>query len=82
MKIDNKVKDNYKIFTCFDTEQAKRYVGTTGYFTDDISDFNNLDDCYYDTLDDVDDNSSSSFLIRDFSKYFTFFLPENCIGVE
>ena len=80
MKLDNKVKDNYKIFTCFDTELAKQYVDTYGYFTDDISDFNNLDDdCYYDRLDGVDDNSPRPFFNKYLSKYFTFFLPEKFI---
>lgn len=80
MKIDNKVKEDYKIFTCFDTEQAKQYVDTMGYFTDDISDFNNfLDDCYYDRLDGVDDNSSRPFFNKYLSKYFTFFLPEEFV---
>ena len=79
MKLDNKVKEDYIIFSCFGTEQAKQYVDTMGYFTDDISDFNNLDDCYYDTLNRVDDNSSRPFFNKYLSKYFTFFLPEKFI---
>ena len=82
MNLDPRIKSKNDILTCFDTEQAKQYVDTMGYFTDDISDFNNFDDCYYDRLDGVDDNSSRPFLNKYLSKYFTFFLPENCIGVE
>ena len=82
MKIDNKVKDNYKIFTCFDTEQAKQYVDTKGYFTNDIGDFKNLDDCYYGTLNVVDNNSSRSYLNKDFSRYFEFFLPKDLLKTE
>lgn len=79
MEIDNKVKNNYRIFTCFDTEQAKQYVDTKGYFTNDIDDFNNLDDCYDGTLNVVYDNSSRPFLNKDFSRYFGFFLPEKFV---
>ena len=76
MKLDNKVKEDYIIFSCFGTEQAKQYVDTKGYFTNDIGDFNNLNDCYYGTLNVVDNNSSRSYLNKDFSRYFGFFLPE------
>ena len=79
MEIDNKVKDDYRIFTCFDTEQAKQYVDTKGYFTNGIDDFNNLDDCYDGTLNVVYDNSSRPFLNKDFSRYFGFFLPEKFV---
>ena len=76
MKLDNKVKEDYIIFSCFGTEQAKRYVDRKGYFTNDMGDFNNLNDCYYGTLNVVDDNGSRPYLNKDFSRYFGFFLPE------
>lgn len=79
MKIDNKVEDDYIIFSCFGAEQAKQYVDCKGYFTNDIGDFSNLDDCYYGTLNVVDNNSSRSYLNKDFSRYFGFFLPEACV---
>lgn len=79
MKLDNKVKDNYKIFTCFDTEQVKQYVDSKGYFTNDMGDFKYLNDCYYGTLNVVDNNSSRPYLNKDFSRYFNFFLPEEFV---
>ena len=79
MKLDNKVKEDYIIFSCFGTEQAKQYVDCKGYFTNDIGDFSNLDDCYYGTLNVVDNNSSRSYLNKDFSRYFGFFLPEKFV---
>lgn len=79
MKIDNKVKDNYKIFTCFDTEQAKQYVDTKGYFVNDVDEYRCLDDCYYGTLNVVDNNSSRPYLNRDVPRYFGFFLPEEFV---
>lgn len=79
MKLDNKVKEDYIIFSCFGTEQAKQYVDTKGYFTNDIGDFSNLDDCYYGTLNVVDDNSSRSYLNKDVPLYFNFFLPEEFV---
>lgn len=79
MKLDNKVKDDYKIFTCFDTEQVKQYVDSKGYFTNDMGDFKYLNDCYYGTLNVVDNNSSRPYLNKDFSRYFGFFLPEEFV---
>ena len=79
MKLDNKVKEDYKIFTCFDTEQAKQYVDSKGYFTNDMDEYRCLDDCYYGTLNVVDNNSSGPYLNKDFSRYFNFFLPEEFV---
>lgn len=80
MKLDNKVKEDYKIFTCFDTEQAKQYVDSKGYFTNDMGDFKYLNDCYYGTLNVVDNNSSRSYLNKDVPMYFGFFLPEEFVN--
>lgn len=79
MKLDNKVKEDFKIFTCFDTEQAKQYVDTKGYFTNDLDEYGYLDNCYYGTLNVVDNSSSRSYLNKDFSRYFGFFLPEEFV---
>lgn len=79
MKLDNKVKEDYKIFTCFDTEQAKQYVDSKGYFTNDMDEYRCLNDCYYGTLNVVDNNSSGPYLNKDFSRYFNFFLPEEFV---
>lgn len=79
MKLDNKVKDNYKIFTCFDTEQAKQYVDAKGYFVNDMDEYRRLDDCYYGTLNVVDNNGSRPYLNKDVPRYFNFFLPEEFV---
>lgn len=78
MELDKRIKNDYKIFTCFDTEQAKQYVDTKGYFTNDMGDFKYLNDCYYGTLNGVD-NIAGSFLNKDFIRYFDFFLPEEFV---
>ena len=79
MELDKKIKSNYKIFICFDTEKAKKYIGTQGYFTNDMSYFHNLDDCYKGTLSVVDNNSSRPYLNADVSRYFESFLPEEFV---
>lgn len=80
MELDKRIKDNYRIFTCFDAEQAKQYVDTKGYFTDDIDEYRHLGDCYYGTLSVVNDKvGSGPYLNKDFSRYFSFFLPEEFI---
>ena len=79
MKLDKRIKEDYKIFTCFGTEQAEQYVDSKGYFTNDIDEYRRLDDCYYGTLNVVDNNSSIPYLNKDFSRYFSFFLPEEFV---
>lgn len=78
MELDKRIKDDHKIFTCFDVEQAKQYIDTKGYFTNDIEGYSHLDDCYYGSLNGVD-NSSGYFLNKEFSRYFNFFLPEEFV---
>lgn len=79
LDLDKRIPNKDCILTCFDTEQAKQYVDTKGYFTNDMGDFNNLDGCYDGTLNVVYDNSSRPFLNKDFSRYFGFFLPEKFV---
>ena len=43
MELDERIIKDYKIFTCFDVEKAKQYIGKQGYFADHIEDFVDLD---------------------------------------
>lgn len=79
MNLDKRINDNYKIYTCFDVEEAKHYVGKHGYFTNDICDFNALYCCYYGTLKDVYDNNSRPYINKAIGHNFSFFLPEEFV---
>ena len=50
MELDKRIKEGKRPLTCFDTEQAKRFIGKKCYFSDDARDFMNLDKADGDTL--------------------------------
>ena len=50
MELDKRIKEGKKPLTCFDTEQAKQFIGKKCYFSDDARDFMNLDKADGDTL--------------------------------
>lgn len=43
MKLDSRIIEGKKPLTCFDTEQAKEFIGKKCYFSDDATDFMDLD---------------------------------------
>ena len=45
MKYDPRIKNEHCIRDPFNVETAKQYIGKIGYFTDDIFNFSNLDNC-------------------------------------
>ena len=50
MKLDSRILEGKKPLNCFDTEQAKQFIGKKCYFSDDARDFMNLDKADGDTL--------------------------------
>lgn len=43
MELDSRIKAGKRPLNCFDTEQAKQFIGKQCYFSDDTRDFMNLD---------------------------------------
>ena len=43
MELDKRIKEGKRPLNCFDTEQAKQFIGKKCYFSDDARDFMNLD---------------------------------------
>ena len=84
MKLDKRINKNYKIYSCFDAEQAQEYVNTKGYFTDYYEHFNNVRQVHYGTLVDVDSNSEFSYRLHnsDREESYKFFLPEMFVKKE
>jgi hypothetical protein len=56
MKLDKKIKDGKKPLTCFDIEEAKKYVDKDCYFASKFENFENLSKVPHATLHNVDDN--------------------------
>ena len=43
MELDKRIKEGKRPLTCFDTEQAMQFIGKQCYFSDDATDFMDLD---------------------------------------
>lgn len=56
MKLDGRIKKGKKPLTCFDTEEAKEFIGKEGYFSNKKVDFQDLNDACRDVLQDVLDS--------------------------
>lgn len=53
MKLDPRIIEGRKPLTCFDAEEAEKFVGQKGYVSDDISTFTDLDFCESGKLEHV-----------------------------
>lgn len=73
MKLDKRIDDKRaKLMTCFNTDEAKQYVGQQGYFAEKIHAYQNLDKTRFGTLARVDDDEVPFKTDRFF---YQFFLP-------
>lgn len=57
MNLDSRIKDILYIADCFTVDTYKKYIGTECYFSNEISNFANLDNCTRGNLDAVYDDS-------------------------
>lgn len=74
MKLDPRIKSLSDILTCFDFEQANKFLGKKGYFAPALSDFNYLDIIKYGTLTDVRNNDYP--FREDNDEFWAYFIPE------
>lgn len=82
MKLDKRIPNYDLIFHPFD-DYVDIEKGTKGYFTDDVSDFGDIDKCYHGELEDIDLSFDKPYMCNG-RCYFAFFIPEfniNC-GLE
>lgn len=76
MNADKRILDISKILNCLTTDKAKEYIGEMGYFSDNLEDYNNLDNVKLDTLSEVGSNYFGYIdTYPDIIKYKEFFLP-------
>lgn len=61
MKLDSRIKDILYIANCFTTKLYRNYIGTECYFSNEISNFSDLDQCTKGKLDAVYDDSVLSY---------------------
>ena len=84
MELDKRIKEGKRPLNCFDTEQAKQFIGKKCYFSDDARDFMNLDKADGDTLFYVAELqniwTAEEYCFADNSNDWCFILP--CEWVE
>lgn len=81
MILDSRIKEGKRPLTCFDTEEASKFVDEKGYFSDCLYNFQNLDNCSKSILHCIDDKreDSNDYIFNDGKYYCRFFLPEEWI---
>jgi hypothetical protein len=73
MELDKRIDDiRVKLMTCFNTDEAKQYLGQQGFFADEIYAYHDLDHVDFRTLDRVD-GDHVPFVAGDLC--YQFFLP-------
>ena len=84
MKLDERINKNYKLYSCFNTEQAQEYINSKGYFTDFYENFNDLRKVFYGTCVDIDNISAFSYRLSNSERKesYKFFLPEKYVKEE
>ena len=58
MELDKRVLEGKKPLTCYDLEEAKKYIGKECYFTSKLESFENLSKVPHATLHNIDDSST------------------------
>ena len=86
MELDKRIKEGKRPLTCFDTEQAKQFIGKKCYFSDDARDFINLDKADGDTLFYVAELqniwTAEEYCFADNSNDYRFILPFEWVKLE
>lgn len=65
MKLDSRIIDGKKPLTCFDTEEAKQFIGQEGYFSNKKVYFKDLNDTCRDVLQDMFDSYDNTPPFKD-----------------
>lgn len=86
MELDKRIKEGKRPLNCFDTEQAKEFIGKKCYFSDDARDFINLDKADGDTLFYVAELqniwTAEEYCFADNSNDYRFILPLEWVKPE
>lgn len=86
MELDKRIVPGKRPLSCFDTEQAKQFIGKKCYFSDDARDFMNLDKADGDTLFYVAELqniwTAEEYCFADNSNDWRFILPLDWVREE
>lgn len=73
MKLDSRIIEGKKPLTCFDTEEAKEFIGKKGFVADELKQFCDLNKVQESTLKNVWPNETYCFV--SFVTGYKYFLP-------
>lgn len=76
-ELDKRIRDLSDIQSY--AQYDDKYVGETGYFSDSLYGFRNLDRCKKSVLADIDDTGGTDMIFDDDENYYRFFLPESLL---
>ena len=86
MELDKRIKEGKRPLNCFDTEQAMQFIGKQCYFSDDATDFMDLDKADGDTLFYVAELqniwTAEEYCFADNSNAYRFILPFEWVKPE
>ena len=86
MKLDPRIKKDKRPLSCFDTEQAKQFIGEKGYFSHYIDNYADLNlNTVFGTLGSTGDTFHESFCCTEETLdnyYYEFFIPKEWVKPE
>lgn len=77
MKLDKRIKDFSDIQSY--AKWDDQYIGETGYFSDNIVGFSDLDTCTKSVLVNIDETDGTDMIFDNDENYYRFFLPESLL---
>lgn len=79
MKLDSRIIDGKKPLTCFDSDEAKQFIGKKGFFTDELNQFRDLNNVQETILKNVWPNESYCFIAS--VTGHKYFLPSEWVDI-
>ena len=80
MELDKRIKEGKRPLNCFDTNQAKQFIGKKGYFSDYLDTYTHLLNTEENVLQSIDEHHDDTYITSDCE--WKFFLPVEWVKPE